>query len=82
MKTNAKQICAKVQPMLGSFPSPDIGEHEQQRADDDSLKDLPVLTEVRHPGHQQLAAEHHEAGHHGHGETPTRQTQLNPWQSE
>ena len=59
--------------------SPDVGEHEEQRANDDGLQDLPVPAQVCHPGHQQLPPQHHETGHHGHRETPPRQTQLNPW---
>lgn len=59
---------------------PDVGQHQQQGADDDSLEHLPITTEVCHPGHQQLATQHHKTGHHGHGKAPARQAQLNPWQ--
>lgn len=62
------------------FSLPDVGQHQQQGADDKSLKYLPVATEVRHPGHQQLTTQDHKTGHHGHGETPSWQAQLNPWQ--
>lgn len=35
--------------------SPDVGEHQQERTDDDSLKDLPITAQHRHARHQQLA---------------------------
>lgn len=63
------------------FILPDVGQHEQEGADDDSLQNLPVATEVGHPGHQQLTTQHHKTGHHGHGETPSWQAELNPWQA-
>lgn len=61
---------------------PDVGQHQQEGADDDSLKYLPVATEVGNPGHQQLTAQHHKTSHHGHGKTPSWQAQLDPWQRE
>lgn len=60
------------------FSLPDVGQHQQEGANDDSLEYLPVATEVCHPGHQQLTTQHHKTGHHGHGKTPPRQAQLNP----
>lgn len=64
------------------FSLPNVGHHKQQGTDDDSLKYLPVATEVRHSRHQELAAQNHKAGHHGHGKSPSWQAQLNPWQGE
>lgn len=64
------------------FILPDVGEHEHERADDDSLEDLPIAAEVGHTGHEQLTSQHHETGHHGHGEAPCWQAELNPWQGE
>lgn len=64
------------------FILPDVGEHEHERADDDSLEDLPIAAEVGHTGHEQLTSQHHETGHHGHGEAPCWQAEFNPWQGE
>lgn len=66
----------------GCAGSPDVEEHQHQRADDDSLEDLPVAAQVGHHGHQQLAPQGQEAGHHVHGEPPLRQADLDPWKSE
>lgn len=79
---NISRVCAKVRQMLGSFSLPDVWQHKQQRADDDSLEYLPVATEVCHTWHQQLTSQHHKTGHHGHGKTPPWQAQLDPWQRE
>lgn len=62
--------------------SPDVREHQQEGEDDDGLENLPVAAEIGQPRHQQLAAQHHEAGHHGHGKAPSWQAELNPWQRE
>ena len=64
---------------------PDVGQHQDEGADDHDLQDLPVIlvrpitTQSRHPGHHQLTAHHEETGHHGHGKTPAWQAQLNPY---
>lgn len=58
--------------------SPDVGEHQHEWTDDDSLKDLPITAQHRHARHQQLATQHHEVCHHRHGETPAGQAKLNP----
>lgn len=64
------------------FSLPNVGQHKQQGTDDDSLKYLPVATEVRHSRHQEPTTQNHKAGHHGHGKSPSWQAQLNPWQRE
>lgn len=64
----------------GCFVLPDVREHEHEWADDDSLEDLPIAAEVGHTGHEQLTSQHHETGHHGHGEAPSWQAEFNPWQ--
>lgn len=58
--------------------SPDVEQHQHERADDDSLEDLPVAAQVGYDGHQQLAAQHQEAGHHVHGKAPLWQADLEP----
>lgn len=58
--------------------SPDVGQHEYERADYDGLQNLPVPTEGSQSWHEQLPGQHHEVCHHGHGEAPSRQTQLDP----
>lgn len=58
--------------------SPDVGQHQHQRADDGDLEDLPVPAQVGHDGHQQLAGQHQEAGHHVHGEPPLWKADLDP----
>ena len=56
--------------------SPDVGQHQHERRDDDGLEDLPVVAQVGHDGHQQLAPQHQEAGHHVHGKPPLWQADL------
>lgn len=67
------------EPALKPGGSPDVGQHQHQRADDGDLEDLPVTAQVGHDGHQQLAGQHQEAGHHVHGEPPLWQADLDPW---